>query len=95
VWHLKGRGACSRRTIQSLTLEPEVVINILQLAITSSIIPTEYIFAMIKVGPSVISAELPAASIARECECLCQDCVDSRHCRRLDCYIEEFHPYQD
>lgn len=38
---------------------------------------------------------VPIACIGRECQCECQICCDGKHCRRVDCYVEEFHPYRE
>jgi hypothetical protein len=94
MYGTSGGGSAMRWPIvQSLALELQVVINILQLAITSGIIQIRNILPMIEFGTAVISADgLPVADIAKECECICQHCLDARHCRRLDCYVEEYHP---
>ena len=44
---------------------------------------------------SVNMDRLPIACVGRECECDCPICHEGKHCRRIDCYIEEFHPYQE
>ena len=44
---------------------------------------------------TVTMGAVPIACVGRECQCECQSCCGGKHCRRVDCYIEEFHPFRD